>query len=424
MKYPGRTPRRRLKVGRKPTLIAQTTTTTNWAVASGVTLSVASFPTKSPSGRTSGLKVAKPTTGTFGGVRFTGVPANWVPDVNKPIALWLWWGADQGSVSLRLTSDAFATKRVEFSWAYMGQLHKGWNLLVVRPNGDGTIEPNNATWVVTGGQAWTEVINGIQISINTNTGNAADIYLDGVYEYDGPVAQGCVCFGFDKYGEASIPTLALPLLSARGIKAYWAGDGNLIDGPTTARGYLQTVYDAGWDAISQGMNHPDYAAAGAAQLSADYDQALAIFQAQGFFRGSKLFSYPLSSNNEATDAVLLSKGVYMARSGWAWSVRPNDFNAGPKLIGHGAFNLGGKTLAQAKAMIDRARVYGSTEFLFCHGLAAGGTGGAPPADTLYWYADDYAALLDYAVASRTAGTLDILSPTEWIAQRYDPPTVA
>lgn len=409
------------------TTVNPTSSVTGWTVASNFTQTTSAYPTPAPSGRTTGLKLAKPASGTFSGTRTATLPANFRLDQVALIGMWLHWSADQGSVSLRFSSDAFAAKRVEFSWAYSGQLHKGWNFLTVRTpvTGDGTLEPGVGTWVNTGAQGNAEVINGVQISVATSGATAVDIYVDGIYAYNAAPAKGGVRFGFDRYGEASIPALALPILRDRQIKGYWAGDGNLIDGNTAARGMLATVYDAGWDAISQGMNHPDYTSVGAAKLGADFETARAIFRAQGFTRAAdQLFSYPLSANDASTDAMLLSKGVLMARSGWAWDIHGSPYAAGPKLVGHGAVNLGGKTLTTARRLVDRAVTYGVTVDFFCHGLTAGGDGTTPPGDTLLWYENDWRALVDYAVAYRAAGTLDIDSPTEWLAKRVQAPVVA
>lgn len=400
-----------------PTVLNPCTVLANFTVASNITQSIKVYPATAPSGRTTGLSLSKPTTGTFGGSRTAVLPANFKLNEVALVGMWVYWSADAGSVSIRFSSDAFATKRREFSWAYSGQLHKGWNLLTVNPNGDGTTEPNGATWVVTGAQAIDEVINGIQISISTANGVATEIFVDSIFAHTTTPTRGCVSMGFDRFGEASIPNMALPILAQAKITGYWAGDANLIDGNTNAYQYCRQVYAFGWDVISQGKNHPDYVSVGATQLGADFDYGVGVFTRQGFLRALNLFSYPLSSNDVSTDAMLASKGVVMARSGWSWWVHPNEYNAGPKLIGHGAVNIGGKTLAQAKKYVDTAVTYGVYISIFCHGLTAGGNGGTPPADTLLWYQNDYQSLVDYIVAYRDQGVLDTDSPTQYLRKR-------
>jgi hypothetical protein len=397
------------------TAIAAVTTAGNWTVASNVTLQTKAFPTPAPSGRTNGLSITKPTTGTFGGARAVAVTPFRLSNA-EVVRLWLYWGADQGSVSVRFTSGDFTARR-EFSWAYSGQLHKGWNLLTIRPDDDGTTAPGGAAWVVTGTQPLTDLITGVQINVSANSGNSAEIYLDGIdYQRKIPI-KGSVSFGFDRFGEASIPNLMLPIFQECGIAGYWAGDGNLINGATSARGMLETVYAAGWDAISQGMNHPDYTAAGAAQLGTDYDTAKAIFQAGGFTNALDLFAYPLSANDASTDAMLVSKGVRMARSGWAWAVHPNEFNAGPKLIGHGAVNMGGKTLTTIKKLIDSAARYKTRLDLFTHGGVTGGDGTAPPADPLMYYTNDERSAILHALSYEASGDLEVEKPTRYL-DRY------
>ena len=141
---------------------------------------------------------------------------------------------------------------------------------------------------------------------------------------------------------------------------------------------------------------------------------------QGFTRALTMFSYPLSANDVETDAILAAKGVPMARSGWAWQIHPNEYNSGPKLLGHGATNMGGKTLTAVKQLVDAAVYYGTTVSVFTHGIVAGGDGTTPPADPLYWYQNDFQALVDYLVAYREQGILDIDSPTQWLTKRTLP----
>lgn len=404
-----------------PATIIHPTGFSGWAGQSAAVLSNGTYPVPHPSGATQGLAMKALAADTFVAARSTNVPANFKLSDAYAVGMWVYWNAGNGSVELRFTSDNFATKTKTFSWSWSGQLHVGWNLLTVRP-GDTTTTPNGNQWTVAGGFTDADTVNGVEVRLNTNGAADTEVMFGGIVYWSARPDVGAVQLGFDRLGEASVPQLALPILKAAGIKGYWAGDAFLIDGNTNALTYLKQVYAEGWDAISQGSPvnvnaHPDYTT-DTARLSTDFDAAQAIFRKQGLYRGSELFSYPLSANNATTDAILAAKGVPMARSGWAWAIHTNEYNAGPKLIGHGAINLGGKTLAQAKLAVDQAVIYGLTINLFTHGLVAGGTGTTPPADTLVWYANDYQALVDYIVAYRKQGLLDTDSPTEWLAKRF------
>jgi hypothetical protein len=397
------------------TIFNATTSTTGWSAVSGGVL--ANEAGTHPSGQTDFLTITCAQADTFAGGRTTTVPGGKRLADLPIVGLWADTAMTQGSIALRFTSDNFASKTKTFSWPAPGQIHSGWNLLTVRPDDAGLTSPNGGTWTVAGGFADTDVINGVEIQITTNGGVATKIRLGGVVGWSQVPTIGCVRFGFDKFGEASIPKYALPILWNAGITGYWAGDGDLIQNPGNPRSYLQQVYRAGWPVISQGMNHLSYVTQGAAVLETDYLAAKAIFTALGLTRGSSLFSYPLSANNDATDAKLAELGVIASRSGWGWDIKPNQWNAGPKLIGHGAVNIGNLTLTQAKRLIDRAELYGVDIDLFCHGLVPGGTGGALNGDPLYWYVNDYIALGAYAAAQRDAGKIRIEDPVRALQAR-------
>jgi hypothetical protein len=398
---------------------------TNSVANSGAVLAVEQAPEPHPDGTSTWVSMTCPAGDVFvskrfpitGGLRLVDLPI---------VMLWVQWPGLSGSVEIAFTSDAFAAKTKRFGWAYSSQLHPGWNLLTIRPDDDGTTAPGGLPWTVAGGFADTDVLTHYEVRISTNGASATKISLGGMGYYPARPAKGAVILGFDAFGEASVPDLALPILQEFGLLGYWAGDANLVQNPGNARDRLKRWHDAGNDVVNQGLYHPagGYVAAGAALLSSQYDISRAILDDAGFTRGRRVFAYPFSANDAATDAVLLQKGVRIARSGWPWMILPSEYRAGAKLIGHGGVNMGGKTLAAMKTMADRAEKYGGTLVPFPHGLVAGGDGTAPPANVDYWYRNDYRSFVQYIAAKRDAGTLDVLSFTQWLEQRGQALTTA
>ena len=401
----------------RPVVVNPASDTTGWVAQSAGVLTAKTFPVAHPSGQTSGLSLKALSGDTFVAARTWTYPSGFKLSQAYLLGLWVYVDTAPGSIVLRFSSDNFVSKTKQFSWAYPGQLHPGWNLLTVNPAGTSATNPGGASWSVAGGFLDTDTINGMEVQLTTSGSADVEIYLGGLFYHAAKPTRGAVILGFDKYGEASIPQVALPIMTAAGIKGYWAGDANLIENAGNSLTYLRQVYDAGWDAITQGKNHPDYTQpASKAVLAADIDYARGVMRSLGFTRSLMHFSYPLSANDAETDAILAS----MARSGWAWQIHPNEFNTGPKLLGHGATNIGGKTLTAVKQMVDAAVYYGTTLSLFTHGVVAGGDGTTPPADPLYWYQNDFQALVDYLVAYREQGVLDIDNPTQWLAKRTLP----
>ena len=398
-----------------------------WTAASGVSVNnAATFSKAHPSGRTTGNLITKnPTSGTFGGERSTAVPGSFKLSDYALIGMDILPTILAGSVTIRFSSDAFATKRVEYSWPFPAQTYSGeWNRLTARVLADTSgIDPNGA-WTVTGGMTMDEVVNGVQISINTTANDACTVYVDRVMAFAGTPARGAVMFGFDRYEDVSLPTIALPIAQKYGITCYAAGDTDKVVGKGAAWVRVKQLPDAGWPILSQGPDHKDYVVAGAAQLAIDVAASRDVFRNVGLDNALDDFAYPLSSNNAATDAALIAAGFKMASTGIAWNGHPNEYNLGYKLIGQGRVNIGGRTLTQIKRLIDRAAVYGVIVDLFCHGLVAGGDGTTPPADTLTWYANDWDAAIAYAAGYRASGRIDITNPVALFAARGSLPVVA
>lgn len=399
-----------------PTTLNATSSNTGWAAQSAAVLTTANYPEAHPSGATSGLSMQCLLADTFVGARSTALPGGFRLADAPLVGMWIYWTATQGSVELRFTSDNFVSKTKTFGWSFSGQIHSGWNLLTVRPDGLAATNPGGATWTVAGGFLDTDVVNGLEIRISTNGAALTEVFYGGIFYHPAVPTKGAVMMGFDRYEDTSIYTLALPILANAGMFGYAAGDTDKIATPGANRTQIQNLYNAGWDIISQGPNHTDYTAS-PGNLSADYDASKAVLDGLGLTRASKLFAYPFSANNATTDATLTGKGCPIARSGWAWAIHPNEYNAGPKLIGHGAVNMGGKTLTTMKNLVDQAATYGVTLNFFTHGLTAGGDGTTPPADTLLWYANDYQSLVDYLVVKRSANLIYTQSPTQWLRSR-------
>lgn len=398
-----------------------------WTAASGVSVNnSATFSKPHPSGRTTGnLMTKNPVSGTFGGERATSVPGGFKLSDYALIGMDVLTSIIAGSVTIRFSSDNFATKRVEYSWPFPAQVYNGdWQRLTARVLADTSgIDPNGA-WVVTGGMTMDEVVNAVQISIVTTANDACTVAVDRVFAFQNTPARGAVMFGFDRYEDSSLPAIALPVAQKYGITCYAAGDSDKVVGKGAAWTRVKQLHDAGWPIISQGPDHKDYVAAGAAQLTTDVAVSRAAFQSVGLTNALDYFAYPFSSNNASTDAALLAAGFKMASTGIGWNGHPNETNMGFKLIGQGRQNIGGMTLTQVKRLIDRAAIYGVVVDLFCHGLTAGGDGTTPPADALLWYANDWDALIAYAMGYRAAGRIDITNPVALFNARGSLPVAA
>jgi hypothetical protein len=175
-----------------------------------------------------------------------------------------------------------------------------------------------------------------------------------MFGFVGQPAKGAVLFGFDRYEDTSIGLLALPIAQELGITCYAAGDTDKVVGLGAAWTRVKALHDAGWPILSQGPDHKNYVSVGAPQLAIDYPISRNALQSVGLTNALDFFAYPFSSNNAATDAVLLAAGCKWASTSIAWNNHPNEFNLGFKLVGTARVNIGGMTVAQVKLLIDRA----------------------------------------------------------------------
>lgn len=399
---------------------------TTWTPASGVSVANGAALTKGhPAGRATGAVLTKnPTTGTFGGAR---------RPVLTPFALadFALIGMDvlptmlSGSVSLRVSSDNFVTKRLEYTWPLPSQVYTGdWNRLTVRTNADASgVDPNGA-WLVTGGMTTAETINALQVSIGTTANDAGKIEIDRIFGFPTAPARGTVMFGFDRFTHASLVDDALPIAKALGITCYAAGDSDLVVGQGAGWARVKTLHDAGWPILSQGPDHKNYVtvppATGAAQLAVDYPISRNVLASVGLANALDYFAYPFSANNAETDAVLVAAGCKWASTSIGWHNHPNENGLGFKLVGTARVNIGGMTVAQVKLLIDRALYYGIVLDLFCHGLIAGGDGTAAYlVDTLLYYKNDWQTIIVYAL---TQG-LFVTNPVRLLAEQNRVPVV-
>ncbi len=133
----------------------------------------------------------------------------------------------------------------------------------------------------------------INLFANTGSINAPGqvFYIAGVYTDNFPKAK--LILTFDDF-PATVNTVALPLIEAKGWKAGVAAIGSLMDATDASRAKVQQVYDAGWDVINHTWSHNQ---ADATMSDGTWiEDALRCYNWQlehGWVRGSNFIAYPL-----------------------------------------------------------------------------------------------------------------------------------
>lgn len=264
------------------------------------------------------------------------------------------------------------------------------------------------------GQISTEYGTGIDnttdiLSGRFNFPSAVDgdvFYIEGLFYQS--YARPAITFGFDSNG-TDIGTRAKPPLDALGWLGYIALEDGAY-GLAAEKARVQTYYDAGWDVLPHSVTHTSFTSLTDAQVLSEVNNSISNIESNGWTRGSKLFVYPQGAADGDTCAAMRSTKAIGAFGARGRHVMPSHAGI-DNIFDIGRYELGGKTLAQAKAAVDAAIAYGSSLHIYTHQIIAGSAD--PPGDTLQWAEDNWNALLTYIRLKQNQGLVDVMTMTQW-----------
>lgn len=285
----------------------------------------------------------------------------------------------------------------------VGTQQKGrWNCVRINVAATAAQSPTGATWADTG----TPDNNEIEyLELVTNCQAAVP---DGVrYVLFDVVAIGggstpIIMLGNDG-NQASILSTAVPYLKQYGMRGYNAFDADLL---AANRSQKDQIYDAGWDLITQGLNHTDYGA-DPAQLVIDLPTALGYMAAAGYARGSDCFCYPLNSATFGTSETLLENGIVAARESNNTQLVVSNLGR-QEIIGCGSYDCGQKTSANMQAVVETAKLHGTSMWMYWHDLVA--SAGTSTETTI----SEWQSFIQYLAVEQAAGRVIVATPTEFI----------
>jgi hypothetical protein len=388
-----------------PTLIKATNVAADWVTQSGAVIALENFPQPSESGAAQGVSISMIDTDNFCWARCTaGILAGFKLSDAYLIELKFQTDAVQGGVNINFSPDSanHATKNLQFGWSMPGQVAQGMNDVTVRPAGDGSLEPGGAVWVNTGAVNLTDLVQSIGVQLVSNGSGTRKIIMDGIWKHTAPPTKGAVIFGTDGFGVAANLKFQ-QIMMEYGLNTYLAGDVDLAETYPDIIRQIQIYYANGGDVMFQGVGHVDYTQPGnLANLPTHVARGQAMADKIGLIRSRNLFAYPQSANNPSTDAVLLAAGIQKARTGYAWAIHPGADRAGPKLIGHGATNIGALTANQIVNIVNRAIAYGTTEEMYFHGELSESV---------------IRAVAAYVAAAKARNVVDCDIPSRWLRKR-------
>lgn len=385
----------------------------------GCTLSDSADVVREQNGVANALQVA--ITGAF--ARFQRSFASAVA-LSGTVNVWLYFDADPtngSSVELYFSSDAFATKNIKYAFTQANGFRKGWNCLSI--NTADTTATTGATITNTGSESFSNPINAMRIVFNSlATGQV--LRVGGVFQGGKAKANVMLCFD-DQYD--SVWTL-FNVLRSRGIRASLGVISSKVG--TSGRltlDQLKQIYDWGWDLCPHSVTHPAGGLAGLSEADALYElqESRDYLISNGLSRTADCFFWPQNAyvSSAGVDLVALARsvGYMMARGSTRRDLPTAQGIDNPMRLPSADF--GGRTLAQAKSLIDSAIMYGQTNIFYGHKLVGTATspasGGTPPVDTLEWNYSDYVAFADYLASKIAAGLVNDITISDLMAScRY------
>jgi hypothetical protein len=308
------------------------------------------------------------------------------------------------NVLFRFSSDAAATKNLAYSFQNAGITNSGWQILTINTGETGTTSQYGNGWVSTGGQAWGDAFNYIDIIFSGANYAGYSVILDSIWL--GAKDKPYITFSFDG-SDASILSVIAPTLAAHGWAAANCVDGNNIVANLSMLQKLQNTY--GWDIGTQGMNHTNYLT-NPSLLAGDLASAISIQQANGLGTPS-VFAYPSNASTTATDATLVASGAITWRRGKNGDIlHQNGFGLANftdgVLVKQGFSQPLGMNLSAMTARVDAVKQAGGTLSLFTHN-ATTTVSNTLGFDLASWY-----QLLDYIEASG----VEVIKPSQVLAK--------
>lgn len=298
----------------------------------------------------------------------------------------------------------------------------GWNYITVDLDNPSLSLPFGYSYT-NQGTGFDRLLGVLSIQLQVSNAVVGDVYYVDAVAW-GRRARPAVVFGFDDFS-ATLFANGIPLFDARGITGYLACSplGNPAQYGTTQRANILSARANGWDIVNHSYAHADMRTLSTADIIADARTNAELLSSFGALTDPRCFVYPQNAVNETVRAALASIGFIYGREIKNWRVYPDESGVGTPLR-TGSFALASKTLTEAKAALDDAIRMGTMVNIYSHEIIPGGTGTSPPANPLEWYADDLAALLDYAIFKQRQGLIDIMNFSDWYTGLTHPALVA
>jgi hypothetical protein len=224
-----------------------------------------------------------------------------------------------------------------------------------------------------------------------------------------------ICLGFDGISDASHAAL-MPILAERNIKVTMAYNTDVV-GSVTNKATLLSQLAWRHEVVCHGAHHATLdTATDNATVDNETLVGTADMRTYGIMRpdAEGLYIYPQNVTCPFAKSRMAATGFIAARGYKGFSVMDTLYGLdGP--LEFGSVGIGNPVSRQRLIdLLDMPSVYGATGFYFAHEVntTAGQTG--PTGNALTIYIDDLIAMLDKIRTLRDAGTVDVLTFSQWI----------
>lgn len=293
-------------------------------------------------------------------------------------------------------------------------IHQGWNYIKIHKN-DFT-NTGAATWGVI--RALRFVINPYTYIKDEYGVNTADLVVNTVIGFNGlwadpkGIAKIILCFDDSP---KSLMTTAYPLMASHGIRGNIFVCTDHVSPPALEQWYMDyadhnTLYDAGWDFGNHGKTHTNYYTLTEAQIIDEIQTCRDWLLANGFTRAAYFCSAPENANYALARQVATDLGYTSFRSGKNREI--DRLSDDEKMDWQTQEIKLTTTIAQLKAMVDRAIDLGSVMPIFTHGIFES------PTDAYTTSIAIYTAFINYIVERGMAKHCITLS--EWFEMLENP----
>jgi len=339
-------------------------------------------------------------------------------------------GTGTGTIGVLLSTDAVSfSNALQISFIATG-FREGWNFLKYDENAQATVgHPAGINRVMNGTGANGNIIANTvkRMKIITSTLNGATVYLDSMWT--GFTSRTAIVLGSDSGGIDAI-NIALPTFQANGwqnkgylaiARQVWASGSKIVTDWSVNRTYVDTMYAAGFEVLNHSTNHlANGLITNAGEIAYEVDACRGWSLAQGWVRGSNFYAAPLFSTSRLAIKVINDLGFLMQRNARKYNIARTPWGIdNPDYLGSidmGQASQGWQQFSTIKAAIDKCVFYGDSLWPFWHSiteLGDPGTGEGLTGDDLLIYKSNWLAVMAYIKQLESAGTIDVLSPTEF-----------